>query len=65
MTVQSNNKVIKRIRGILLDDETTFVADVRNNYQIKRDVYRILCGGTRWILPRSVEVKVTGSTYDP
>ncbi|KAL4715798.1 hypothetical protein ACJJTC_006377 [Scirpophaga incertulas] len=34
-TVQSDDEEIKRIREILWDDDTKFIADVRNNYQLR------------------------------
>ncbi|KAL0902042.1 hypothetical protein ABMA27_000009 [Loxostege sticticalis] len=64
-TVQSNDEEIKRIRNILLDDETKFVADVRNNYLVKGEhVYRILDGGIRWVVPRSVRWQVLRMNHD-
>ncbi|KAL4719183.1 hypothetical protein ACJJTC_006859 [Scirpophaga incertulas] len=45
-TVQSDDEEIKRIREILRDDDTKFIADVRNNYQLRGEhVYRIVENG--------------------
>lgn len=64
-TVQSNDEEIKRIRDILLDDETKFVAEVRNNYLIKGEhVYRILDDGIRWVVPRAVRWQVLRMNHD-
>lgn len=64
-TVQGNDDEIKRVKEILLDDETKFVADVRNNYQIKGEhVYRVVDDGIRWVVPRGVRWQVLRMNHD-
>ncbi|KAL4702748.1 hypothetical protein ACJJTC_013643 [Scirpophaga incertulas] len=62
-TVQSDDEEIKRIREILRDDDTKFIADVRNNYQLRGEhVYRIVENGDVQLGINSTVNKSTGKS---
>lgn len=64
-TVQADDSEIRRVREILEDDKTKFVADVRNNYQLKGNyVYKILDEGLRWVVPRGCRWQVLRMNHD-
>lgn len=64
-TVQENDDEVRRIKEILQDDDTKYVADVRNNYVLKGDhVYRTLDKGLRWVVPRGVRWQVLRMNHD-
>lgn len=65
VTVQEADDEIKRIKQILLDDNTKYTADIRNNYHLKGDhVYRRLEKGLRWVVPRGVRWQVLRMNHD-
>ncbi|KAL4718086.1 hypothetical protein ACJJTC_005710 [Scirpophaga incertulas] len=62
-TIQSDDEEIKRIREILRDDDTKFIADVRNNYQLRGEhVYRIVENGDVQLGRNSTVNKSTGKS---
>lgn len=64
-TVQGDDSEIKRIKDILEDDQTKFVADVRKNYMIKGGyVYKILDEGLRWLVPKGCRWQVLRMNHD-
>lgn len=64
-TVQENDDEIKRIKQILQDETTRYVADVRKNYLLKGEhVYRQLESGLRWVVPRGVRWQVLRMNHD-
>lgn len=64
-TVQSNDEEIGRIKDILQDQNTKFVADVHKNYQLKGNhVYRIVDGKIKWVVPRAVRWQVLRMNHD-
>lgn len=64
-TVQENDDEVKRIKQILLDNDSKYVADVRNNYQLKGEhVYRQLDKGLRWVVPRGVRWQILRINHD-
>lgn len=64
-TVQSNDEEVKRIKEILSNKDTKYVVDVHKNYEIKGNhVYRIVDGGLRWVVPRSVRWQLLRMNHD-
>lgn len=64
-TVQNSDDEVKRIKEILQDGETKFMADVHKNYQLKGNyVYRIVENGVRWVVPRGVRWQVLRMNHD-
>lgn len=64
-TVQSNDEEIAKIREILRDKNTNYIADVCKNYQLKGNhVYRIVGDKIKWVVPRAVRWQVLRMNHD-
>lgn len=64
-TVQSDDEEIGRIRDILRDKNTKYVADVYKNYRLKGEhVYRIVGDNIKWVVPRAVRWQVLRMNHD-
>lgn len=64
-TVQGDDEELLRIRKILQDSDTKYIADVHKNYQMKGNyVYRVVDDGIRWLVPRGVRWQVLRMNHD-
>lgn len=64
-TVQNSDDEVKRLKEILQDGETKFIADVHKNYQLRGNhVYRTVENGVRWVVPRGVRWQVLRMNHD-
>ncbi|CAB3226541.1 unnamed protein product [Arctia plantaginis] len=64
-TVQSNDEEIARIRDILRDKNTSSIADIYKNYQLRGEhVYRNVGDKIKWVVPRAVRWQVLRMNHD-
>jgi len=64
-TVQGADDEIKRIKEILENRETEYIADIHKNYKLKGGyVYKLIDGKTKWLVPKGVRWQILRMNHD-
>lgn len=64
-TVQHSDSELQRIISILNDENSNNIADIKNNYLVKRGLlYRKTEHGDRWVVPKGVRWQVMKANHD-
>jgi len=64
-TVQGADDEIKRIKEILENRETEYIADIHKNYKLKGDyMYKLIDGKTKWVVPKGVRWQILRMNHD-